>query len=316
MSGRATAPSILLALLVMGAGCRPSSPSRSDTPPAALDPQSFDGARALSEVQSFLAVGPRNATTPGAEKAALYLEGRLRGLGLAVEVDAFLDDTPHGPRMFRNVIGRLPGRQPGLLVLGSHYDTKSGIGPGFQGANDSGSSTGVLLELARVLQEAGWSGPAIELVFFDGEEAQLNYGPRDGLHGSRRHAERLIREGRARNVLGVIVLDMIGDRNLDVLIPRNSSSSLAAVVLGAAQAEGVRAHFSLYGYEIGDDHEPFLRAGLPAIDLIDFTYGSAPGRNDYWHTNEDTLDKISAASLQIMGRVTLRALVELSRATQ
>lgn len=309
-------PLWLAALLALAcAGCG-GGPGAADLPAPVLDPAAFDGARALYEVQSFLAVGPRDAGTPGAEKAADYLASRLRRLGVEVEVDAFVDDTPAGPRTFRNVIGRIPGRRPGVILVGSHYDTKSGIGPGFQGANDSGSSTGVLLELAHVLQGAAWTGPAIELVFFDGEEARVGYGPRDGLHGSRHYAGRLIREGRARNVLGVIVLDMIGDRDLQVQIPRNSSPALAALVLKAAQAEGVRSSFSLHPFEIGDDHEPFLRAGMPAIDLIDFTYGSGPGRNDYWHTLQDTLDKISAESLELVGRVTVRALVELAQTVQ
>lgn len=106
----------------------------------------------------------------------------------------------------------------------------------------------------------------------------------------------------------MILMDMIGDRDLTVTLPRNVTPALASRVLQAAHAEGARHAFSLYPYEIGDDHEPFLQAGMPAVNLIDFQFGSAPGRNDYWHSPEDTLDKISAASLQTVGRVVVRVL--------
>lgn len=271
-------------------------------------PSGFSGDRALYEVHSLVALGPREATTDGARRAAAYLRDRLQQLGVQAEIDTFVDRTPREHQPFRNVIGTLPGDQPGLIILGSHYDTKAGLGAGFQGANDSGSSCGVLLELARALARTNWPGPELQLVFFDGEEALQHYGPSDGLHGSRHHAGRLVREGRRGDVLGVIVLDMVGDRDLQVVLPRNSTPALAARVLRAAQAEGVRPVFSLYAHEIGDDHEPFLKAGMPAVDLIDFTYGSAPGRNDYWHTPADTLDKLSAGSLDTVGRVVMRLL--------
>lgn len=307
-SVRAHALAVLL--LAACAGC--GGPDEAAPPGIRLDPSRFDAARAFEEVRAFVALGPREATTPGAERAAVYLRDRLGSLGIGAVIDEFTDGTPLGPKTFRNVIGTLPGTTPGLVLLGSHYDTKSGIGPDFQGANDSGSSTGVLLEMARVLAASGWQGPELQFLFFDGEEAQRTYGPHDGLHGSRHYAARLVREGRDRSVRAVIVLDMIGDRDLNVMIPRNSSPALAARVLRAAHAEGVRSSFSLYAYQIGDDHEPFLNAGMPAIDLIDFHYGSAPGRNDYWHTRADTLDKLSADSLGIVGRVVLRVLADLA----
>lgn len=291
------------------AGCRPAPTPGSGAP---LEPATFDGERALYEAHGLVAQGAREAGTPGAERAARYLRDRLEKLGVSAEIDTFTNRTPVGERVFYNVIGRIPGPRPGLIILGSHFDTKSGIAPDFQGANDSGSSSGVLLEMGRLLAAHASPGPEIQLVFFDGEEAQQNYSEIDGLHGSRHYAQRLVTEGRAKDVLGVLVLDMIGDRDLTVTIPRNVTRELAISALRAADAEGRREQFSLYGYEVGDDHEPFLRRGMPAIDLIDFHYGSAPGRNDYWHTREDTMDKLSADSLGLMGRVTVRMILDLA----
>jgi glutaminyl-peptide cyclotransferase len=249
------------------------------------------------------------AGTAGAEAAARHLRRRLEHYGLAAHVDAFQDLTPDGTQTFRNVIGRLPGRGPQWILLGSHYDTKAGLGPAFQGANDSGSSSGALLELARVLKAAAEDAPLaahIEFVFFDGEECRYRYGPRDGFHGSRHHAAQCVQDGRAEDAVAVIVLDMIGDRDLTVTLPRNGTPELTKAFLRAADEEGVRDRFGLSSSDVGDDHVAFLRAGMPAVDIIDFEFGSAPGRNNYWHTTEDRMDKISARSLQIVGRVTLR----------
>ncbi|MBU1695181.1 MAG: M28 family peptidase [Verrucomicrobia bacterium] len=259
-----------------------------------------------------MALGPRDATTPGAERAALYLRDRLRDLGVESEVDEFEDSCPAGPAVFRNVIGRIPGKGQGILLLGGHYDTQSGIGEGFEGANDSGSSTGVLLHLAELLA----AGPAwpwdIWIVFFDGEEAMHRYGPNDGLHGSRHMARRLVEQGRAPDVKAVIILDMIGDHDLTVTIPRNGTSWLISEVFEAAREEGARDRFKLFRHELGDDHDPFLAADMPAVDLIDFHFGSAPGRNNYWHTPQDRMDKLAPESLDIIGRVVLRLLVRLA----
>ncbi len=298
---------VTLAFAVVLVSCGPREPPIRP----ALDPAAFSGERAYAELERFLALGPRDAATPGAAAAANYLFERLRALGLSrVETDAFADECPRGEALFRNVIGRIPGEGEGLVILGSHYDTKSGI-PDFQGANDSGSSTAALIELAGVLAR----GPKLPfetwVVFFDGEECMERYGPNDGLHGSRRMANALVQNGRAKSVKAMILLDMIGDRDLTVTIPRNTTPELASLVFQAAHAEGVRHMFSLYPYQIGDDHEPFLQAGMPAVNLIDFQYGSAPGRNDYWHTPGDAIDKISAESLDIVGRVVIRVLNKL-----
>lgn len=289
------------------AGCAKPAPQPSSTAAPAFDPAAFDAQRAYAELESFLAVGSRDSGTPGAAAAARHLYARLREIGVEARVDEFEDPSPRGAAtVFRNVVGRLPGRGEGLIILGSHYDTKAGMPEGFQGANDSGSSTAALLELAAVMSKAPQIGPEIWFAFFDGEECMVRYGPHDGFHGSRRMAHQLVEDGRDGEVRGVIVLDMIGDRDLTVTIPRNGTQSLINAVLEAAREEGAREKFLLNPFGIADDHEPFLRAGMPAVDLIDFRFGSAPGKNDYWHTAEDTIDKVSAESLGIVGRVTIR----------
>ena len=225
---------------------------------------------------------------------------------MKADVDEFNEPSPRGPVIFRNVIGRLPGQGQGLIILCSHYDTKLGMPAGFQGANDSASSSAAVLELARVIAKGPAVPPEIWFVFFDGEECMEHYGPGDGLRGSQRLAKQLVKAGRAKQVKGVILLDMIGDKDLSVTIPRNSTPAIASAVFDAARAENVRDKFSLYPFEIGDDHDPFFVEDMPVVDIIDFQFGSQPGANDYWHTAEDRLDKISPESLAIIGRVVLR----------
>jgi len=306
--------------LALGAGCRrsPAPPSSAGAMPPLLDPDRFSGQRALEEVIGLVRLGPRVSGTDGAEHAARYLAQRLREIGLMPTIDEFEDPTPEGPKIFRNVLAAVgaeptPAAANGLIVLVSHYDTKAGLGPTFAGANDSGSSTGLLLELARLLAGAPPRDVSVLLAFVDGEECRRKYGVNDGLHGSRRLARRLKADGRAARVSAVLVVDMIGDRDLTVTIPANSSRALLASVFRAAHAEGVRQKFALSREMMIDDHVPFLRAGMPALDLIDFRYGAGPGRNDYWHTSEDTIDKLSPASLETVGRVVARVVNEVGR---
>lgn len=286
--------------------------SRSKLPQ--LDPAAFDGTRALEEARGLVDLGPRDSATPGSEAAAKHLRDRLQALGVEASIDEFKAQSPKGEVAFRNVMGRLPGGGKGLLILASHYDTKSGIGERFQGANDSGSSSGALLELACVLAQGPQLPFDVMFAFFDGEECMAHYGVSDGLHGSRYLAKKLIDEGRGADIKAMILLDMIGDRDLTITIPRNSTPSLISAVFNAAQEEGSRDKFSLSPLQIGDDHDPFFSAGIPAIDIIDFYYGSAPGRNDYWHTEEDRIDKLSAESLGTVGRVVLRVVNKLAAA--
>lgn len=295
------------------AGCGKSEPPATRDPAWTVAAKDFCGVRAMDELKRFVALGERVSGGGGAARAADYLSARLREFGYDVLTDAFQDETPHGPAPFRNIIARRGGGAPGgthdpMVILAAHYDTKAGI-PGFIGANDSGSGTAVLLEIARVLSRS--PAPArgeIMVAFLDGEECRVAYAARDGLHGSKRLAAQLVKNGDAPRVRGVLVLDMVGDRDLSLMLPESSSPAVVRAVLDAARDEGVRECFQYGPGDILDDHASFISEGIPAADLIDFRYGSAPGLNDLWHTPLDTPDKLSPHSLEITGRVTLRAI--------
>lgn len=304
---------LLLMALLAGAGlsCRRApAPAPADWTP---DCAAFSGARALAEAVALAEIVPRVANTPGAGRAAEHLAGRFRAAGAAPVIETFVDPIPGGTGVFRNLSVEIPGSGSNLVLLVAHYDTKGGIGEGFMGANDSGSGMGMLIELARLLA----AGPAppwtVRLVALDGEECALDYGPRDGLHGSRREAARLRRSGAALRVRAVILLDMVGDRDLTLTLPRNGTPELLQAAFDAARAAGVRDRVSLFDGAILDDHVPFMEAGMPAVDLIDFQFGSQPGGNNYWHTLDDRPDKLSAASLQQVGQIVLHMLAGLAR---
>ena len=304
---------VLAGMMIMTGCGRMEAPEAAAPAAEPAVPVEVSGERALEEVRNFVQLGPRVSGTEGAERAANNLAERLRALGVEAEIQEFRDRAPGGELVFRNVVGRIPGTGGGMILFGSHYDTKAGIAEDFEGANDSGSSTGLLLELARVFREDAPHAMEIRLAFFDGEECAEAYGPADGLHGSRRLAAQMEADGSLKAVAAMILLDMVGDRNLTVTIPRNSTPELVAKAFDAARAEGVRRAFQLYPGHILDDHVPFLERGVPAINLIDFHYGSATGLNDWWHTPEDTMDKLSAESLDVVGRVTARMVREMLR---
>jgi glutaminyl-peptide cyclotransferase len=309
------APGIVLLLLAsaLGASCRRDSvPPQETGVRAALDPRALKGETALEEARNFVALGPRDAGTAGAARAAQYLAERLRTMSIDPLVDRFERLTPAGPIIFRNVAGVIPGKRNVTVILGSHYDTKSGIADTFAGANDSGSSTGLLLALADQLRQAAPLPLEVLVVFFDGEECRRSYGPGDGLHGSRRLAQTLVRNQRVGRTRAMILLDMVGDRDLKVTIPRNSTPALVTLAFESARALGMRNRFSLAKGNVLDDHVPFLEAGIPAVNLIDFEYGSKPGLNDHWHTPNDTIDKLSAGSLEAVGQVVIEMLNRLS----
>lgn len=293
----ALAAVVALGIATAGGCSRPQDPS--PVPSRPLPPGV--GADALARCERLLALGPRDSFTSGAEKAAKWIAGELRAIGLEPDVRLF-HELPAGgrPRPVRNVLGRLPGATDRQVLLLSHYDTKSGIADGFTGANDSGSSTGLLLDLAAHYK----TNPppcSLTFAFLDGEECVVRYGEDDGLHGSRHLAKTLKDAG--TEIDAVILLDMIGDRDLTMTIPRNGSTRLQKILLDSATALGLRKHVRLVPYEMLDDHVPFLEAGFEAIDLIDFEFGSVPGLNNYWHTPEDTFDKLSAESLRKTGAI-------------
>lgn len=283
-------------LLLSGCGVRPA-----DELPA------FDGRRAFSEVEALVAISPRDAGTSNGWRAAEHIFQRLSQFDVEARIDTFNDMTPEGEKVFHNVVGQIPGRQDRWIIIGSHFDTMPGI-ENFQGANDSGSSTGILLELARMLREYERIPEiGIRFAFFDGEEGIAHYIPGDGLHGSRYMARQLLESGDHKKIDAMILLDMVGDRDLYFTIPANCSPELVKALFDAARVTGLRSRVSLSREtSIMDDHVPFYEIGIPAIDLIDFNFGSKPGLNDYWHTRADHLDNISAESLTISGQITLQ----------
>jgi glutaminyl-peptide cyclotransferase len=272
--------------------------------------QPLSGNRALKEVELLVEISPRDSGTAGANQAAQHIASRLTSFGYRPTVNPFLANCPKGETPFFNVIAERKGLRDEWIVIGSHFDTKSGIGPKFQGANDSGSSTGLVLELARYLQQHR-PDLSILFAFFDGEECMVQYSNCDGLQGSRQLAQRLKNSG--RKIHGVIILDMVGDKDLTLTIPSNVDYKLLGHAFDAAQEMGQRDRLMMYSAML-DDHCPFIEAGYPAIDLIDFFYGSSPGLNDFWHTPEDSLDKLSPESLQFTGDLVLNMIHRISQA--
>jgi Zn-dependent M28 family amino/carboxypeptidase len=258
--------------------------------------EQLSGQKALEHVQHLVDLGPRTPGSEALEKSRVYIEGQLQSWGWKVTRQTFTGDTPRGKVTFTNLIATYKGDAAPKFLLCSHYDTKFFDTIRFVGANDGGSSTGLLLELGRVLSQDPALAARIELVFFDGEEAVENFTETDGLYGSRYFARQLsVEKGKFR---GGILFDMVGDKSLDITLPPDSPSQMAREIFAAAEALKLRDHFTYFDRQILDDHTPLNAAGIPTIDLIDFDFPS-------WHTAEDTMDKISAESLQTVGRVAL-----------
>jgi Zn-dependent M28 family amino/carboxypeptidase len=292
----------LIGLAILLAGCQPSV-----TPPPPVDWNAFDGDNAFRHVEQQVNFGPRPSGSEALGKAGDYIVGQLREAGLDVVEQRFRKNTPRGEIEFRNIIGKTRGPTPpghGIVIFGSHYDTKWMPDIQFVGANDAGSSTGALLEMARVAAHQ----PGLWFVLFDGEECMVEYGPNDGFWGSQYFVGQLGTGSwpTRGQISAFILLDMVGDRDLRVTIPPSSTGPLVLGIFDAARALGWRDHFAYADMDIMDDHTAFLDAGIPAVDLIDFDYGSTPGENDHWHTAQDTLDKVSPRSLEIVGRTALK----------
>ena len=243
---------------------------------------------------------PRDSGTTRSMLAANYLLDAASAAGADVRRDMFVAKTPKGERRFTNLIASFK-RNPDApwVVLVSHYDTKTGVD--CPGANDGASTSGLLVALAGVLYNHRTQNDNVMLIWTDGEECMNAYVEDDGLWGSR-HAAKSLKESGVK-VKAVICLDMLGDKDLHVSIPKNSSPALSKIALAAAKKAGVDDKVSRVDLLVKDDHVPFLEAGFKSIDLIDFEYGSAPGLNDYWHTAKDTVDKISEESLFTAGKL-------------
>jgi len=265
----------------------------------------FSGTRAFGHVERLVALGPRPSGSDTIKLAQRYIVVDLQGNGFKVREEDFVALTPRGLIPMKNIVAVCQGSKPGVLLIGTHYETKMFDGFEFVGANDGTSGVGVLLELARLLGGSR-QGMSVWLVFFDGEESIEKWSPTDSLYGSRKMAGRLIESGEISSIRTMVLLDMIGDRHLTVHRDVGAPPWLVAAIRGAAESIGKGHHFFQTGLNLQDDHVPFREAGVPAIDLIDFMYGAnrVEHRNT-WHTPNDTLDKISATSLETVGRVTV-----------
>jgi Zn-dependent M28 family amino/carboxypeptidase len=263
--------------------------------------------RAMGYVRDLVAFGRRAPGSEGMKKQQAYIRQKVKGDQL--EEDAFTAQTPVGKFELRNLIAKYPGTTNDIIVVASHYDTNYPL-KNYVGANDGGSSTAMLLELANQLRGQKRNGPAIWLVWFDGEEAFQKWSDADSLYGSRHLAEKWKADGTAKRIKAFLLLDMIGDKDLNIDWDANSTDSLRAVVEQATQNLAVRSHFFRRQTSIEDDHVPFARIGVPVVDLIDLDYGY---NNVFHHTSEDTIDKLSPKSLQIVGDVVLETVRLLSK---
>jgi glutaminyl-peptide cyclotransferase len=264
----------------------------------------FSGAQALEYTRRVVAFGPRPPGSAAIVKLRNYIIGELKLRGCEVLTDDFTAQTPLGPLAMRNIIARFPGKSGKAVAFSGHYDTKHMPGISFVGANDGGASTGFLLEMARVLAARPRTDD-VYLIWFDGEEAIGPWSATDGVHGSRHLARKWGADGTLAKLKALINVDMIGDRDLGILYELNSTAWLRELVWETAERLGYGKYFLKTPAAIEDDHVPFLRAGVSALDLIDFDYG--PG-NSHWHTPADTVDKLSARSLEVVGRVLLAVL--------
>ena len=263
------------------------------------DTPAFDAGRAFEHVRQLVAIGPRPAGSAGAVQTRRYITTQLAALGLTATEQSFVAQTPVGSVTMANVVARIPGSRPERLILAGHYDTKLFRGFRFVGANDGGSSTAMLLELARVLK-ARRNALTIELLFFDGEESVIEWTGEDHTYGSRHYVATAQRDGSLRSVRAMVLFDMVGDRHLTIKRETDSTPWLTDLVWASARRLGQPA-FLPEDFTVEDDHRPFLDAGIPAVDIIDLDY-------DAWHTKDDTLDQVSARSLQTVGDVFLGAL--------
>lgn len=270
-------------------GC--SSESISETIPT------VSAASAWKHTEAVAAIIPRHAGTPAHAQAVDY----IRRHAPEAIVDSWVEDTLFGKVVFSNIVGEIPGHDPNRFVLvGSHFDTKQI--PGFSGANDGASSTGALLALLERLKEVP-PPITVRYVFFDGEECYAAYGEGDGLHGSQRYSRQLADSGELTKCVGMILLDMVGDKDLKLTLSRDTDPFWVERVRRAATELGHPERVGFYASVIHDDHVPFQLLGIPSVDLIDFEYGP---RNLYWHSVQDSLDKLSPDSLAFSADLTLR----------
>jgi glutaminyl-peptide cyclotransferase len=264
----------------------------------------FDSNRAWEHLRQIVSIGPRPSGSAALEQTRKYIKDQLAAAGLTAVEQTWVDDTPAGKLSMVNLIARIPGTRKDRIIVAGHYDTKRLPRFRFVGANDGGSSAAFLIELARVLKPRQ-NAFTIELLFLDGEEAVNEiWAGTDNTYGSRHYVEVATRDGSLATLKAFVLVDMIGDRDLRIKRDGYSTSWLTDVIWDAARRQKLDAYFVPASTQIEDDHLPFLKAGVPSVDIIDLEY-------EQWHTAGDTLDAVSARSLQVVGDVVVAALPQL-----
>jgi len=291
-----------------------------DPPATAAPAPKVDGKRAFQFTGDFVAIGPRHLGSAGHKKAEDFITSHLKATGAAVDYDQFEAMTAAGKFPVTNIIGKIQGKKDGIIVIAGHYETNlptsddlksaTAAGKPFVGANDGGSTTGLMVELATILENQKGSAAALEgysvwFVFTDAEEATVHWSDADSVYGTKHLAQKWQQDGTSRKVKALLLLDMIGDKDLDVQREENSTPWLEDVIYRSAQRLGTQSHFFATSMAVEDDHKPFAKIGIPVADIIDLDYGF---NNVYHHTSEDTMDKLSPQSLQIVGDVVLESI--------
>lgn len=266
----------------------------------------FDSARAWEHLRRQVALGPRPVNSAALAETRRYIVEQLKASGIETRQQPFEPDTPIGRVPMMNLLATIPGARPERIALATHYETKLSKEFRFVGASDPASSVAAVLELGRVLTQR--QNPfTIELLFFDGEEAiNRDWVDPDNTYGSRHYVQAAQKSGTLSRLKALILLDLIGDRNLNIRREAHSTRWLSDVVWASARKLGYGAYFLAEETPVADDHVAFLRAGIPSVDIIDLDYAG-------WHTPRDDLDAVSARSLQIVGDVVLDALPQIER---
>jgi Zn-dependent M28 family amino/carboxypeptidase len=286
-----------------GTPATPAQARATTLAPSSAPKPDINGNHVMQYVKEVVAIGSRPVGSPGHAKLEQYILSKLKGVD--VEQDKFVAQTPVGKFQVNNIIAKFPGRKDGIIVVAGHYDTNYPLPKAYVGANDGGSSTALLLALADEFRGKERDGYSVWLLWTDAEEAFVKWTNTDSLYGAKHLAQKWQQDGTAKNIKAFILVDMIGDADLDIQKETNSTPWLSELVYQAATNLGYQSHFYEVRAAIDDDHLPFLKIGVPAVDIIDLDYGY---HNVYHHTVQDRLDKLSPQSLAITGDVVLETI--------
>lgn len=289
-------------------GLTPTEQAGMDLAPAPEKTGGFDGKLAFQHVAKQVGFGPRPSGSAAIKQTQEYILAQLKSFGCATEVDDFSADTPVGRLAMKNIVAKIPGEQASIIMLATHYDTVLRNDITFVGADDGGSSTGVMLEMARLLCPTRGKN-AVWIVFFDGEEAMKEWSDTDSLYGSRQMAAKLAASGDISKIKAFLLADLVGSRELHFMRDP-TTKSLTDLVWKTAGRLGYAENFVEQSAGMLDDHNSFAKRKVPVVDVIDLDRG---GDVIFWHTAEDTLDKISGKSLAITGHVFLESVRELQK---